>query len=149
MARIDQLFRDLIEVAACSFNGCPARFPAREKQVVVGRADDLVEVFVDEEKLRQFVQRFVVVPKFCPMTVLGQYLVAEAVDGRDRQFGKVAGVLHFAGRRSQSVTHLEGGLLGEGAKHNFLWLGLVQQQNIQSSQDNAEGLAGSWSRDHE
>ena len=78
-----------------------------------------VEVFVDEEKLRQFVQRFVVVPKFRPMTVLGQYLVAEAVDGRDRQFGKVAGVLHFAGRRSQSVTHLEGGLLGEVCKAQF------------------------------
>ena len=48
-ARIDKLFRDLVEVAAHAFDGGPARLPASEEQVVVGRADDLVEAFEYEQ----------------------------------------------------------------------------------------------------
>ena len=48
-ARVDQLFRDLVEVATRTFDGGPARLPAIEEQLVVGRSDDLVEVFEDEE----------------------------------------------------------------------------------------------------
>ena len=47
-ARIDQLFRDLVEVATRTFDGGPARLPAIDEQLVVGRSDDLVEVFEDE-----------------------------------------------------------------------------------------------------
>ena len=118
-ARIDELFRNLVEVAARAFDGGPARLPASEEQVVVGRPDDLVEVFEDEEKLRQLVQRFVVVPELRPVPVPGEYPVAEAVDSRDSQLGKVALVSHFSSRRGQPVAHLEGGLLGERAKRDL------------------------------
>ena len=145
--RIDQLFRDLVEVAACPFNGGPPSPPAGEEPVVVVRADNLVEVFEDEEKLCQLVQRFVVVSKFRSVPVSGEHPVAEPVDGGDRQFGEVASMVHLASRRGQSVAHLESGLLREGAKHDFASLGLTEQQEIQGPQDDAEGLAGPWPRD--
>ena len=148
-AGIDELFRDLVEVAARALDGGPARLPAVEKQAVFGRADDLVEVIEDEEELGQIVQRFVAVSERCPVPMPGEHPVAEAVDGRDRQLGEVAGMTDLAGRRGQPVAHLEGGLPGEGAEHDVLRLGLSQQQEVQGPQDDAEGLAGPRTRDHQ
>ena len=83
------------------------------------------------------------------MPVPGEHLVAESVNGRDRQLGKVAFVSHFAGCRGQTVAHLERRLLGERAKHDLPWPGLVQEQEVQGPQDDAVGLAGPRTRDHE
>ena len=55
----------------------------------------------------------------------------------------------LAGRRGQPVAHLEGGLPGEGAEHDVLRLGPTQQQEVQGPQDDAEGLAGPRTRDHQ
>ena len=148
-AGIDELFRDLVEVAARALDGGPARLPAVEKQAVLGRADDLVEVIEDEEELGQLVQRLVAVSERRPVPMPGEHPVAEAVDGGDRQLGEVAGMTDLAGRRGQPVAHLEGGLPGEGAEHDVLRLGPSQQQEVQGPQDDAEGLAGPRARDHQ
>ncbi len=123
---IDPFFRNLVEIASRAFNGCPARLPSGEETAVIGWADDLVEVFEYEEKLCQFVQSLVIVSKFRPVPMLGEHLVAEAVDGRDRQFGKVSSVAHLAGGRGQPVAHLEGGFVRKGTKDDLPGLGLAQ-----------------------
>ena len=83
------------------------------------------------------------------MPVPGEHAVAESVNGRDCQLGKVAAVSHFTGCRGQAVAHLERRLLGERAKHDLPWPGLSQEQEVQGPQDNAVGLAGPRTRDHE
>ena len=148
-AGVDELFRDLVEVAARALDGCPARPPAVEEQAIVRRSYDLVKVLEEEEELRQIVQRFVAGPERRPVPVTGEHLVAEAVNGRDRQLGEVSRITHLAGRCSQPVAHLEGGLPGEGAEHDLPWPGPFQQQEVQGPQDDAERLAGPRSRDHQ
>jgi hypothetical protein len=146
---IDEFFRNLVDVATRPFDGCPAGLPAQQEEVVVGRSDNLVEVLEDEQELGKFIKRVEAVPELGPMAVLREHPVAEAVDRGHGQFGEVARIADLARAGGQPVSHLEGGLLGEGAEHKLPGLRLLQQQEVQCSEDDAVGLAGARTGDHQ
>jgi hypothetical protein len=95
---VHQLLSDLVEIPSFAFDRTPAGRPPPEEEVVLRRADDPVEVLEDEKKLCQFIERVVVMAKRRAVAVLRKDAVAQAVDGRDGEFGEVAGVFHLARR---------------------------------------------------
>jgi len=63
---LDELLSNLVEVAASAFDCGPPSLPAKQKEIVFWRPDDLVEMLENEEELRQLVEGVEVVPKFSP-----------------------------------------------------------------------------------
>ena len=49
----------------------------------------------------------------------------------------------------ESVAQLKGSLLGKGTKNDLPRLGQTEEQQVQRAKNDAEGLAGAWSSDHE
>ena len=78
---IDEFLGDLVEIPTRALDRGPSRLPMSKEEVVLGRADDLVEVLEDEEELGQLVQGLVVVTEWGPMAVFRQDSVAQTVNG--------------------------------------------------------------------
>ena len=77
---VDEFLGDLVEVATCTLDGCPAGLPPAKEAVVLPGPDDLFEALHDEEELRQFVERLVAVAERRAMAVLGEHPIAKTVD---------------------------------------------------------------------
>jgi len=106
-------------------------------------------VLKDEEELRELVERVEAMTEFGPVAVLPEDAIAETVDRGDGQLREITGVADFASGGSQTVAHLEGGLLRESAEHQLPGLRLLRQQQIQRTKHDAVGLAGTGAGDHE
>jgi len=104
---------------------------------------DLVEVLEDEQELRQLIQRLVAVAERRPVAVPGQDAVAQPVDGRDSQLRQVAPVADRLRGSREAIAHLERSLLGEGAEHDLLRRGSLQEKQVERAQHDAVGLARS------
>ena len=141
LRRIDQFLGDLAEIVSRAFDRRPARCPAAQIESLGLRADDFVELLEDEKELRQIIQGLESMSERRPVPVLGKNAIAETVDCGNRQFRQVAGIADLSGGGSQSVPHLERGLLREGAHHDLLGRGFFLHQQIQGPQNDAVGFA--------
>ena len=80
---IDKLFGDLVEVRTCSLNSCPPGAPLPQILAVYLRADNVIKVLEDEEKLGQLVESLIVAAKGRAVPVLSEESVAEPVNRTD------------------------------------------------------------------
>ena len=77
LVRLDKFLGDLVEVSSGAFYGCPARAPSLKVKVILGWANDFVEVLKKEQEQRPLLR------SHCPCEICGTRTTA-ARRGRDR-----------------------------------------------------------------
>lgn len=148
-ARVNEFFRNLVEVIASAFDGRPFGAPTLKESATGSFANDGVEIVEQEEELGEFVEGLVVTSERRAVTMLGEKLVAQAVDGGDAKCREVPVVAGLLSRRRDTVAELERGFFRERANDELTGPGEALVEDVDRAENQTEGLAGARPSDHE
>src|SRR4029453_14914230 len=87
---IDEFLCYLVEVAAHTFDGRPLCGPFTQVTPLILRSDYCLEMFEDEEELRQLLERLVVVAERGTMAVRSKETIAQSMNSRYLEFREVS-----------------------------------------------------------
>ena len=92
LLRVDEFFRDFIEVVTYALDRRPLGRPFAQIAVLDWWTDDLLEVLKDKQELSQLIECLVVVAKRGAMPMRREQAIAQPVNSRDLQLGEVSRV---------------------------------------------------------